>query len=116
MEDPRRLGIHIVPGPDPRPDLDTRALLVKWRLGDEVHHPVGRVGTVQCRTRTQRHLDPVQIEIVGRDHVVGVEPERRHVSVPVVGQDEKGPGEDVVESPGDGAAALAARLADVHPR
>jgi len=52
--------------PLPPGERDRRPLLVERRRGDEVHDAGGGVGAVESRPRTQRDLDPVDLEEVLR--------------------------------------------------
>ena len=63
---------------------DRGARPVDRRGRDHVHDPVRRVGSIEGRARPQRDFDPVDVEVVRREHRVRIEPQRRDAGVPVV--------------------------------
>ena len=82
--------VHVITGADTGGDKHGPARVADGRLGDDVHHPAGRVRPVEGSARPQGHLDPVDIQIGGGDHVVGVEPEGGNVGVAVVRHGQEG--------------------------
>ena len=68
------------------------------RLGDDVKDPIGDVGSVERRARSEHELDLFDIVVGGREKRRHVDPERRHRGIPVVDQRQERPGEDVVET------------------
>ncbi len=82
----------------PAGQADGRALVNERRPGNEVHHALVDVRTVEGRARPEDELDPIDVLVRRRDQVVGVEAERRHRRPAVVRHDEEGAGEHVVES------------------
>ena len=108
----------------PRQELDDRALaprqgdrrsrLVDRRGRDDVHDPFGRVGAVQRRPGAPREFDALDVHVGRRDHVDGVDPERRDARIAVVDDAQQASGGHIVEAAHDRVALGKSRGRHVH--